>query len=49
MRKPCSTAQALTMCKGERPTLRRAEPRWVFPSMATAVNGDGSREIGIQP
>ena len=31
------------------PQPRRAEPRWVFPSMATDFNGDGPRGTGIKP
>ena len=44
-----STAQALTTCRAERPTVRRAEPRWALPSMAIGVSSGGSVAIGVNP
>ena len=44
-----STAQALTTCRADRPTVRRAEPRWALPSMAIGLSSGGSLATGVNP
>src|SRR6516164_8858559 len=44
-----STAQALTTCKAERLTVRRAEPRCTLPSMAIGFSSAGSVVSGVNP
>ena len=43
------TDQALTTCKADWPTVRRAEPRWALPSMATGLSSGRSRGMGVKP
>ena len=44
-----STAQALTTCRAERPTVRRAEPRCALPSMAIGFSSEGAVASGVSP